>query len=71
MDKVKKTEWVMEVETQLLDARYRDAIAGARGTVLAMNCSPEQLSDHLFSRLRDGRNSMIENRDPDLRTMLK
>lgn len=70
LDKVKQSEWVSEVETQLLDARYRDGIAGLSGTLLAMNGNIDLLSDHLESRLRDGRNVLIQNNDPDMRRVM-
>lgn len=71
LDKVKNTEWVREVETQLFDTRYRRGIAGELGTVLAMNGDIEDLPEHLLSRLRDGRNVIISNMDRDMRPLMR
>lgn len=71
LDKVKSTDWVREVETQLLDRRYRDGLAGKCGTLIAMNGSLSDLQSHIASRLKDGRNIVIENNDADLRELLK
>jgi DNA replication protein DnaC len=70
-DKVKNTEWVDEQFTELIDARYRKGLAGESGTVIAMNKDPRELSEWISSRLSDGRNRMIENCDPDMRSLLK
>lgn len=71
VDKVKPSEWVREVETQLFDVRYRHGIACECGTVLAMNESIDALPEHLASRLRDGRNVVIENNDRDMRRLMR
>lgn len=71
LDKVKPTDWVREVETQLLDRRYRDGLAGKCGTVIALNGSLDDLPSHLSSRLRDGRNVVVTNNDTDLRPLMK
>lgn len=70
LDKVKSSEWVREVETQLFDTRYRRGIAGELGTVLAMNGDVEDLPEHLLSRLRDGRNVIVRNNDRDMRPLM-
>lgn len=71
LDKVKATDWVREVETQLFDARYRRGISGELGTVLAMNGDIEELPEHLLSRLRDGRNIIVRNNDRDMRPLMR
>lgn len=71
MDKVKQSDWVREVETQLLDTRYRRGIAGELGTVLAMNGDIEDLPTHLLSRIRDGRNVIVKNNDRDMRPLMR
>lgn len=71
LDKVKVTEWVFEVETQLFDTRYRRGISGELGTVLAMNGDIEDLPEHLLSRLRDGRNVIVRNNDRDMRPLMR
>lgn len=71
MDKVKVSEWVAEIETQLFDVRYRRGISGECGTVFAMNGSLDSLPDHLASRLRDGRNKIVVNNDRDMRRLMR
>lgn len=71
LDKVKPTEWVMELQTQLIDLRYRRGISHECGTVFAMNGSIDALPDWLSSRMRDGRNTIVENNDKDLRPLVK
>jgi DNA replication protein DnaC len=70
LDKIKASDWVREVETQLFDTRYRHGIAGECGTVLAMNGDIEDLPEHLLSRLRDGRNVIVRNNDRDMRPLM-
>ena len=70
-DKVKATEWIEELETAVIDRRYRDGLAGMCGTIVAMNEPPSSLPDWIESRLRDGRNRVIGNDDPDVRPMLR
>lgn len=70
-DKIKSSDWVRELETDVIDRRYRDGLAGATGTVIAMNEPPSALPDHIASRLRDGRNVLINNTDQDLRSLME
>ena len=70
-DKVKTSEWIEELETAVIDRRYRDGLAGQRGTIIAMNSNVDSLPDWIESRLRDGRNRVIGNDDPDVRPMLR
>jgi len=70
-DKVKTSEWVRELETDVIDRRYRDGLSGLTGTVIAMNESPRALPDHIQSRLYDGRNILINNTDQDLRSLMQ
>lgn len=67
MDKVKWSDWVQEQLTDLVDVRYRLGLGLEAGTVIAMNASPDILPAWMFSRLADGRNVMIENKDADVR----
>lgn len=69
-DKLKVTEWYEEFETMLMSRRYRDALDGLSGTVLALNSDPASLPDHIYSRLADGRNLILHNTDPDLRSLM-
>lgn len=71
VDKVKVTDWTVELETAIFDRRYRDGLAGLTGTVLAMNSNPDRLPEWIYSRLRDGRNHIVENRDPDMRRLMR
>ena len=67
LDKVKWSDWVQEQITDLIDVRYRHGLNWETGTVVAMNTNPESLPAFIYSRLRDGRNMMVENRDADVR----
>ncbi len=71
VDKVKPSEWTIERETAIFDKRYRQGLACRAGTVLAMNANPDRLPDWIYSRLSDGRNRIIENRDPDMRRLMR
>lgn len=74
MDKVRATDWVIELRGALLDRRYRDAIDGASGTLFAMNSAPDSdsfMPDWLTSRLYDGRFTVIHNTDPDMRRLMR
>ena len=70
-DKVKATESVEELETAIVDRRYRDGLAGMVGTMLAMNDDPSSLPIWIFSRMHDGRNKIVGNADDDMRPMLR
>jgi DNA replication protein DnaC len=67
LDKIKWSDWVEEQITDLIDARYRLGLDWEVGTVVAMNAAPSTLPPWIYSRLRDGRNVMIENKDADVR----
>ncbi len=71
VDKVKTSDWTIERETALFDKRYRSGLARMSGTVLAMNANPDRLPDWIYSQLSDGRNRIIENRDPDMRRLMR
>lgn len=71
MDKVKHTEWVNEFITDILDRRYRLGLSEQVGTVIAMNESPESLSEWIYSRLADGRNTILHNGDKDIRRLVR
>jgi len=70
-DKLKATESLEELLTALVNQRYRDGLAGAVGTVLAMNADPALLPEWVYSRLHDGRNKIIHNGDDDMRPLLR
>jgi len=67
LDKVRWTEFVEEQITDLINARYRLGLDWSVGTVIAMNAHPESLPTWIYSRLRDGRNVIVENTDGDVR----
>ena len=69
-DKIKTTDWVLSQVTSLIDRRHRDGIAGKAGTLIAMNADIESMPDWIYSRLTDGRNKIIHNTDPDMRSKL-
>lgn len=71
LDKVKVTDWVMELKTHLVDERYRRGLSGKCGTVMAMNSSIDALPDWMSSRVRDGRNVVVENNDRDMRPLMR
>ena len=69
LDKVKWTGWVEEQITDLMDRRYRLAVDGQAGTMIAMNGDPELLPMWIYSRLSQG--EIVRNDDSDLRPHLK
>ena len=69
-DKVKTTDWVLSQVTSLVDRRHRDGLGGKSGTLIAMNADIETMPGWIFSRLTDGRNTLIHNTDSDLRSKL-
>lgn len=71
VDKVKPSEWTIERETAIFDKRYRLGLARQAGTLLAMNSNPDRLPDWIYSRLSDGRNKIIRNTDPDMRSLMR
>lgn len=69
VDKIRATDWVTEIRTELFDRRYRDM--GNLGTVLAMNTKPDDcLPEWICSRLYDGRNAVFHNIDKDMRPLI-
>jgi DNA replication protein DnaC len=70
LDKVKNTEWVQQLQTAIIDRRYRDAISNLTGTVIAMNGSIETLPDWIASRLKDGRAKRFELSGVDVRPLI-
>lgn len=74
VDKVRFTDWVIELQSAIFDRRYRDGLARKCGTVLAMNKPPHECFgewDWIISRLSDGRNTIVENHDPDMRRLMR
>lgn len=71
LDKVKESDWVIEFRNQLIDYRYRFGLSDQCGTVFAMNGEIDLLPEWLSSRLRDGRNVVIQNNDRDMRPLLR
>ncbi len=71
LDKVKESEWVIEFRNQLIDTRYRFGLDGQRGTVFALNGDIELFPDWLLSRVRDGRNVVVQNDDKDMRPLMR
>lgn len=71
LDKVKESDWVIEFRNQLIDYRYRFGLDNQCGTVFAMNGEIDLLPEWLSSRLRDGRNVVIQNNDRDMRPLLR
>lgn len=71
LDKVKMTDWVRELQTELIDWRYRNGLARKCGTVFAMNCEIDTLPEWIASRLKDGRHVVVQNNDKDLRPLMR
>ena len=64
------SHWETKQVTDLIDKRYRWGMGERMWTIMTMNQNPEYLFDefpHILSRLRDGRNQIIQNRDEDMR----
>jgi hypothetical protein len=68
-DKIKMTDWVTQQVTDLIDRRYRLGLDQQAGTMIAMNGTPRDLPDWIYSRLSQG--EIIRNDDSDLRPHLK
>lgn len=62
LDKVRPTDWVLEIMSMFIDGRYRRK--DELGTVVICN-SPDNLTPDVVSRLMEGR--VVENRDSDYR----
>lgn len=71
LDKVKPSEWVTEQVTALVDARFRSALSGESGTVMALNSDPRLQPAWIASRLQDGRNRVVHNVDKDARPFMR
>lgn len=70
LDKVRRTGWVDEQLTDLIDRRYRLGVSGEVGTVVAMNAAPSEVLPYwIVSRMSEG--EIIVNNDSDLRSHLK
>lgn len=68
--------WEAKQVTDLIDKRYRWGMDDSRGmwTIITMNQNPAELFEefpHILSRLKDGRNVIVENRDADMRPGLR
>lgn len=68
------SNWEAKQVTDLIDKRYRWGMADRMWTVLTMNQNPFVLFDefpHILSRLKDGRNMIVQNLDEDMRPGLR
>lgn len=70
-DKVSMTEWQQIQISALMEDRQRLAEDGQVGTLIAMNGEPANLPDWIYSRLRDGRNQIVNNTDNDVRPLFQ
>jgi DNA replication protein DnaC len=73
---IKITDWRLEQLRNIIDRRWRDGLDRKSYTLFAMNEDPAALERRIWSRLRDGGNSLsgvpiIENNDPDMRPLLR
>ncbi len=71
IDKVQDTGWVSEQLTALVDARFRSALSGETGTLVALNKSPDEQPPWIASRLRDGRCRVVHNAGDDVRMFMR
>lgn len=71
VDKVKASDWTIERESSLFDKRYRLGVSRMAGTLLAMNKDPHGLPEWISDRLYDGRNIVIHNTDPSMRSVMR
>ncbi len=70
-DKVSQTDWVVDQITDLVDYRHRFGLDGVVSTIIAMNQDVEVLPPWITDRLRDGRNRIVRNDDPSLRSLMR
>ena len=73
---IKQTDWTSQILDELIDRRYRDALAQETFTVIAMNEHPSTLGDRIYSRMRDSRlrkngSPIIHNNDSDVRPVME
>lgn len=62
--------WEAKQITDLIDTRYRWGMDDRMWTILTMNRDPFEVFEdfpHILSRLKDGRNMIIQNTDEDMR----
>lgn len=72
LEDARETEWAQEFTKSFFDRRYRDGNSRLTGTLLATNKSPRSfLDDKIVSRIYDGRNIVVENSDPDMRSKMR
>lgn len=71
IDKARMTAYSDEFRSAFLDYRYRLGWNRKAATIMAMNCAPEDLPPHIYDRLRDGRFTVIENRDRSMRPAMR
>jgi hypothetical protein len=70
-DKVRETGLVKQFRFDFLDVRYHQAIRGKTATVFASNSPPDALPDAIYSRVRDGRFTIVHNTAPDSRPAMR
>jgi DNA replication protein DnaC len=70
-DKVHITDWSRNKLIALMQQRGRREEQGRAGTLIVMNCDPDELPRAIGSRLQDGRNRIVHNADADIRPALK
>lgn len=66
--KVKQDARARQIESDILDKRYRLGVARKAGTVIAMNGDPKMLETWMYSRL--AQYPIIYNGDPDMRPLI-
>jgi len=71
LDKVRETGFADEFRFDFLDERYNQALKRETVTVFASNVDPETLPPAILDRVRDGRFSIVHNRQGSARPAMK
>lgn len=71
MDKARGTPFADEFRFDFLDERYQSALRKETSIVFASNSDPATLPPAIYDRINDGRFSIVENRAPSSRPVMK
>lgn len=69
-DRVRATEYATERRFVLMDRRYEQAIRQQSITVMASNCSPDDLEGYLADRIYDGRFAVVHLKGASARPLM-
>jgi DNA replication protein DnaC len=70
VSRTNSTDWAQERQFLILDRRYENACLGKSITLLASQHDPAELDDYFYSRIRDGRFSVVHLVGEDVRPLL-